>query len=355
MRASPYITWAKERAHLRYSLARSGAPACRPEELEAGPGDLVLHGPDEDGWMPLREAVGDRYGVRPGQVALAHGTSLANHLVCSALLEPGDEVLVEHPGYEPLTLVPELLGARTRRFDRESEMPGLLDPGRVLEALGPDTRMVVLSHPHNPTGRLAGREALKELAGLAESRDFHVLVDEVYLDLAAEAPRTAALLSPRVIATGGLTKSFGLGGLRAGWVIASEETAERVRRLNDLFTVLVAHTTERLALRALERAETLLAPRRALLSRNRERVDTFIRRRGELEWSPPDTGTVGWVRLEGAEVDRLCAVLEGEHESAVAPGRFFGVHDHFRIGFGMEGADLEEALRRLGSALDSLF
>lgn len=354
MRASPYIAWAKERAHLRYSLARSGAPACTLEELGADGGELALHGPDEDGWMPLREAVAARYGVRPAQVALAHGTSLANHLVCSALLEPGDEALVEHPGYEPLVLVPELLGARTRRFRRQGERGGELDPDLVLEALEPETRLVILSDLHNPTGRRADPEALKRLAELAESRDFHVLMDEIYLDLADETPRTSAQLSPRVIATGGLTKSFGLGGVRAGWVMASEETAERVRRLNDLFTVLVAHPTEQLALKALERAEEILPPRRELLASNRERVDAFVRRRPELTWSEPDAGTVGWVRLEGSDVEALCTVLEEEHESTVAPGRFFGAEDHFRIGFGMETADLEEALRRLGSALDRL-
>ena len=100
----------------------------------------------------------------------------------------------------------------------------------------------------------------------AEERDFHVLIDEVYLDLAPpERVRPAARLSPRIVATGSLTKSFGLGGLRIGWVLADPETAELLRRLNDLFTVVIAHPSERLGLMALEHAEDILETRRMMV------------------------------------------------------------------------------------------
>ncbi len=354
MIASPYLAWAKERAGLRYTLARSGTPLCSLEELGAGPDDLVLHSHDEDGWLPLRAAVGERYGVGGERVALAHGCTLANHLVASLLLRPGDAVLVEHPGYEPLVSLPESLEAVVHRFERVGEEGSAGLAGRVAAALVPGVRLVILSDPHNPTGARVDETSWRELAELAEQRDFHVLVDEIYLDLAPGLPRSAAALSPRIVATGGLTKSFGLGALRIGWVLAGTEMAERLIRLNDLFTVVVAHLCERFGLKALQRAETILAPRRALLEANRVRVDAFIAARPELDWIRPEAGSVGWVSPSGVPLEELEELLERDYESTIAPGRFFGVPECFRVGYGMPAADLEEALRRLGEALDRL-
>jgi aspartate/methionine/tyrosine aminotransferase len=352
MNHSPYLAWAKERAGLRYTLARSGTPSCTLEELGAGPEDLVLHSHDEDGWLPLRAAVGERYGVGGERVALAHGCTLANHLVASLLVRPGDIVLVERPGYEPLADLVRSLGAEALPFDRPMERGGPDLTGAVAAALAPGVRLVILSDPHNPTGARVPEEVWRGLATLAERSDFHVLVDEIYIDLDPGPPRTAAALSPRIVATGGLTKSFGLGALRIGWVLATPDLAARVIRLNDLFTVVVAHLCERLGLKALQRAETILAPRRALLEANRERVDAFIAARPELDWLRPEVGSVGWVIPTGVPLDRLEELLEREYESAIAPGRFFGVPACFRVGYGMPADDLEEALRRLGEALD---
>lgn len=350
MKSSPYITWAKERAALRYSLARSGVSLCSLEELGAGPEDLDLHSHDEDGWIPLREAVAARYGVPVEGVALAHGTSLANHLAITLLLDHGDVCLVEHPGYEPLMTLPRMLGAQVGTFDR---LAGDLVE-TVRRALTPQVRLLILSDPHNPTGLRLDAGDIERLADLAEERDFHLLLDEIYLDLAAATPRSAAAKSPRLLATGGLTKSFGLGALRIGWVLAEPAIAERIRRLNDLFTLVLAHPSERLGLRALQNADRILAPRRTLLATNRPLVDAFIRERPELSWTMPEVGTVGWVRLEGPSAEDLARVLEASYDSAIVPGRFFGEPSCFRIGYGMPTEDLHEALARLGASLDSL-
>ncbi|MFC1543699.1 pyridoxal phosphate-dependent aminotransferase [Gemmatimonadota bacterium] len=355
MKSSPYITWAKERAGLRYTLARSGAPLCTEQELGAQPEDLQLCSGDEDGWMPLREAVGNRYGVSADQVALTHGATHANMLVAALLLDDGDAVLFERPGYGALFDLLELQGTRVVRFERHGSEDG--DPlvGSVERALVPHTRLVVLSNPHNPTGRHGRESELAELGALAEVEGIHVLVDEIYMDLAEpDRIRSAAALSPRFLATGSLTKSFGLGAVRLGWVLGEADLAERIRRLNDLFTLVIAHPSERLALRALETAEAILTPRRELLRRNRPIVDAFVASRSELTWTVPEVGTVGWVCLQDASPDDLAALLEREYESSVAPGRFFDVPDHFRIGFAMPEEDLEEALDRLGQALDRL-
>ena len=131
------------------------------------------------------------------------------------------------------------------------------------------------------------------------------------------------------------------------------ELAARMRRLNGLFTSSMSHPAERLAARALDNAEMVLEMQCRRLDRNRAIAKEFVASRPELSWVEPHAGTVGFLRLEGGDVDGLVQRLLA-NDTLVTPGRFFGdgLADHFRIGFGMEQAHLEEGLRRLGSALD---
>ena len=143
---------------------------------------------------------------------------------------------------------------------------------------------------------------------------------------------------------------FGLAALRAGWILADAPLATRMRRLNGLFASSMSHPAERLAAHAFDHAEMLLDRQRKRVDKNRSIVAKFIASQPKLSWIAPDSGTVGFVRLEGGNVDGLAERLLAK-DSLVTPGRFFGVDDHFRIGFGMEQAHLEEGLKRLESVL----
>jgi hypothetical protein len=160
-------------------------------------------------------------------------------------------------------------------------------------------------------------------------------------------------LSDRFVTTRSLTKLFGLAALRAGWIVAETNLATRLRRLNGLFASSMSHPAERLAARALDNAEALLERQRARVDRNRSIATEFIDSHDSLSWVPPETGTVGFVRLEGANVEDLVERLL-QKESLVTPGRFFGLDDHFRMGFGMERSQLEEGLKRLDASLEEI-
>ena len=281
---------------------------------------------------------------------------MANHLACASLAEAGDHVLIEWPVYDPLVAVPRYLDCEVSFVERRAEDGYALDVARVERALTPRTRLVILSNLHNPTGAAVNRRELQSLAEMAESRDFYVLVDEVYLEWnygVGDDPelRSAINISPRFVTTRSLTKVFGLAALRAGWVLADPRLAKRMRRLNGLFASSMSHPAERLAARALDQAEMLLDKQRKRVDRNRAIAAKFIESQPALSWLAPEAGTVGFVRLEGGRVDELVERLL-ENDSLVTPGRFFGVEDHFRIGFGMEEAQLEEGLNRLGLALE---
>jgi len=355
--ASEYLEWARAHGTVKYSLAISGVPPFDVSLLSPSVDDFTMVADNEYGWPPLLERIARRYGVKPENVVLAHGTSMANHLACAALVEPGDRVLIETPVYDPLVAVPRYLGCEIDFFTRRSEYKYLLDVDNVARSLTPRTRLVILSNLHNPTGALAGHAELQSLARLAESHDFHVLVDEVYLEWlyrssVDSAMKSAINISPRFVTTRSLTKVFGLAALRAGWILADAELAVRMRRLNGLFASSMSHPAERLAARALDNAEMVLETQCRRLERNRSITSEFVASQSKLSWVQPVAGTVGFVRLKGGDVDGLVQRLLA-NDTLVTPGQFFGdeVADHFRIGFGMEQAHLEEALRRLASAL----
>ena len=353
MKESPYITWAKTHHDLRYSLAGSGVRPCPPELLEPPSELFPLSGSNEEGWVPLLERIARRYRLGTENVVLAPGASMANHLVCAQIIEHGDDVLVERPVYEPLYLLPRYYRANVVFFERRWADDFALDIDEIRRRLTPRTTLLVCSNLHNPTGALTARTTFEELGELAESEDFHVLVDEVYLEWLLDQGETSAIeLGPRFIITSSLTKAYGLDDLRAGWVVAETGIADKLRRLNDLFSIKMVHLAERWAAQALDRAPALLEAHRPALAANRELVDGFVAAQPALEWLPPPAGTVGWVRLHGLEVDELNARLL-PLETVVAPGRFFGAPDFFRLGFGQATELLEQGLERLAIGLQS--
>lgn len=351
---SPYIAWAKAKHGIRWNLARSGVPRPDPGRWFAGEaGDILAGGEHEEGWMPLMERIAGRYGVDPGQVVPVHGASMANHLAVAALVEPDDHVLVESPSYEPLWILPAYFHTEVESFGRDPEDGFQPDPQEIASRMGGRTRLVILSDLHNPSGVRLQPERLREIARLCEERGAHLLVDEVYLEfLYLQGARTAAALSPAVTTTRSLTKAYGLDDLRLGWIIASAETARRVRRLRDLYSITTAFPSERLGWHALGAADELLQETLELLDRNRGLVEAFVADRPRLRWTSPEAGSVGFVQLASDRVEALVELAEERYETIVAPGHFFGRPDHFRIGWGMDTGELREGLRRLGRALD---
>ena len=355
VRESEYLEWARAHGNIKYSLAISGVPPVDVSLLSPSVDDFTMVADNEYGWAPLLERIAERYVVDAKNVVLAHGTSMANHLACASLVEAGDHVLIEWPVYDPLVAVPRYLDCEVSFVERRAEDKYALDVARIAQAITPRTRLVILSNLHNPSGAVINRAELESLAQLAESRDFYVLVDEVYLEwnygLGDDAEiRSAINISQRFVTTRSLTKVFGLAALRAGWILAEAGLAVRMRRLNGLFASSMSHPAERLAARAFDHAKMLLAKQRKRVARNRSIATKFVESQPRLSWLPPDAGTVGFVRLEGGDVDALVERLLA-NDSLVTPGRFFGVLDHFRIGFGMEEDHLIEGLKRLDSAL----
>lgn len=351
---SRYMEWAKTRPVPEIDLAGSNILACTLEDLPGAREALALHGANDNGYGPLIDAIGARYRVDAECVTTASGTSGANFLVFAALLEPGDEVLVERPGYDPLPGAARVFGARTTRFERLFEEGFALDPDRVRAAMTSRTKLIVITTPHNPTGVVADAGALDAIGRLAARAGAYVLVDEVYRDVTGDTTPPAAGRGDPFITTNSLTKSYGLSSLRAGWAIASPQVSHRIRRARDVVDGTGSIVAERLAVLAFEHLDTLYRRARAILLRNKALADAFLASRPELEWAP-SAGTIVFPRIKGvADSQPFVECVMREQQTALGPGFFFDAPAHFRLGYGGATDKVREGLARVEDILQRL-
>jgi aspartate/methionine/tyrosine aminotransferase len=351
--ASHYMHWAKTQTPARFNLASSEVPHFRLDRFPIEIAALELDGASRYRYPELRERIARKNGVAAERVVMADGTSMANMLAMAALIAPGDEVLIEHPAYEPMVATALHLGADLRRFTRHGPAFAI-DPASVEAALSERTRLIVLTNLHNPTGNLADEATMRALGVMAARVGARVLIDEVYLDAAIPAEAGAAHLGDVFVTTSSLTKVHGLSGLRCGWILAEPELAERMWRLNELFGVAQAHADERLSCIALDRLDEIDDGIPALLATNRDLANGFFAGCDDLEVAPMVNGITAFPRLRRGKVDDLHALLREQYDTAIVPGRFFGLADHFRIGVGGPTEMIEAALERLGAGLDAL-
>lgn len=351
---SNYMHWAKFKPAVRYPLTTSEVPHFRMDTLPIAIAELELDGASHPRYRPLRERIGTRYGVSVERVITADGTSMANFLAMAALISPGDEVLIEQPTYEPLLAAASFLGAEIKRFERKPADGFRLDPAIVEPHMSDRTRLIVITNLHNPSGALAVEDELRAIGRIAAKRGAHVLIDEVYLDSAVPPGRSAVHLGPEFVITNSLTKVYGLSGLRCGWILAEPDHAERMWRLNDLFGVNQAHPAERLASIAFDRIDEVIGDNPTMLERNRSRFNAFVANRDDLECIPAAHGITAFPHWSGGDTERLNHHLHEHYDTAVVPGHWFEKAAHFRVGFGLPTGDFDEALNRLGAALDDL-
>ncbi len=359
---APYMEWAKARPAARFDLAGSNIEACSIDEIPGIRDAIGFDGDNENGYEPLLDAIASHYGVDAAQVTTAQGASGANFLACAALLEPADDVLVETPGYDPLLGAPRLLGARVNQFVRDFDEGFALDPERVESALTPRTRLIIVTNPHNPSGVLADPDALDAIGQIARAHGAHVLLDEVYLDVAqasttghgVETIHSFAHRGDVFVCTNSLTKSYGLSGLRCGWILSSVEVADRIRRTRDVVDGTGSIVSERLAVAAFGHLGRLLRRATSRLETNRPIVDGFLRSRTDLAWAP-SAGTVVFPRVRRVnDTSALAERLLKEHETAVVPGRFFQAPAHVRVGLGGPTDTLRAGLHAIAEVLDQL-
>jgi aspartate/methionine/tyrosine aminotransferase len=344
--------WSKTQSRARYNLATSGVASFPLCELPIDLKDLEINGENSYGYAPLQQAIAAYHRVDPDCVVEAAGTSMANHLAIAAIIEPGDEVLVEHPAYGPILDIAHYLEAGIKRFRRAEENGWAIDPAEIRRCVTPKTRMIVITNLHNPTSVLTPESLLEEIGDIAQSVGALVLVDEVYLDAVyKDTPRTSFHLGPEFVVTSSLTKVYGVSGLRCGWILAQPDLAWKMRALNDLYSATPVHPGELLSVAAFQHLDLLRERARRIVDADRKLLRAFLKEQSSLSALSTEWGTTSFPRLLGGNTHAFLERLQRDFETSAVPGRFFEMPDHFRIGMGVNTEMFAEGLNRINRAL----
>ena len=357
-----------------WNIAESGVHPLRLDELAAREADrdalLEQHLSylQTNGSVELREAVAALYdGASAGHVQITTGGSEANWISLWHLIEPGEEVVLMTPNYPQAAGIARALGARVRNWPllRVEGGSGVAAAWRPdLDALPslvtPQTRAIVICTPNNPTGARLRAADLDAICAAAARTGAWVVSDEIYrgaeLD-GAETP-TAWGRYDRVLVTSGLSKAYGLPGLRIGWVVGPPATVEALWGVHDYTTIAPGALSDRAARIALEpqRRAWILARTRGIIATNYAIVRRWIEQRAATLWhAAPDAGAIAFVRYSHQIGSTLLTErLREERSVLVVPGDHFGMDGYLRIGFGGDPLALTRALEHIGEVLDTV-
>ena len=328
-------------------LAESGVRPLAASRFDTDPGELGYVIPTA-GDPELRERVGSLHDRTAEETLFTCGTQEANFLAFLATVE--NHAVVVTPTYGSLTAVPRALGEVTAVPLGDGWR---LELDAVADALRPETDLVVVNNPNNPTGRYHDEDRMRAVYEACADNDTYLLCDEVYRLLAEEPLPPVASLGEYGVSTAGVSKSFGLAGLRFGWLCGPEAVVDAAGRWKDYTTISPPQFGQHVARQALDRRGELLGESRALAAEHRRVAAGFLEEH-DLAWSDPDCGVNALVEVPDGFPDgeTFCRRVVEEASVVLAPGEAFGHPERFRIGYGLPLSELREGLSRLETVLD---
>jgi aspartate/methionine/tyrosine aminotransferase len=353
-------TW---ETRVRYNLSESGVAALTAGELRhltaatADELDRVRLGYGQsDGDDELRAAIAALYpGATGDNVIVTVGSAEANYVLCWALIRPRDRVVVVTPTYMQIPGLTLNFGAAVTRISLRPEAGWEPDPDDVHQAVTRGTRLVVVTNPNNPTGHALTEAARMTIVERARQVGAWLLVDEVYQGAELDGPETRSFWGSyeRVIVVNGLSKAYGLPGLRIGWIVCPSELKTEILLRHDYTVIGVSPLNAFLASRALGARSRILERTRTILTTNYPILEGWLRQFADrVEWWKPDCGAICFARC-GPAVDTIQLVerVRAECDVLLVPGDHFEQPHHLRFGYGAERETLEEALGALAPAL----
>ena len=295
--------------------------------------------------------------MQPEQVLVHAGAEEAIFLFMHAVLQLGDHVIVHSPCYQSLFEIARSRGCEVTRWQARERNGWALDLDELRRALRANTRVIVINTPHNPTGYLMSPEDFREVNQMAQAKGIVVFSDEVYRESeyrAIERLPAAGDINESAVSLGVMSKTYGLAGLRLGWIATRHaEIYEKMARLKDYTTICNSAPSEFLATLALRHREKIVLRNLDIILRNLDLLDRFLARfKNRFSWQRPAAGPIAFPRLLGENVETFCERLVRQTGVLLAPGTLFEDYDnHFRIGFGRK--NLPEAIARLEDFLHS--
>jgi len=353
---------------VEYNLTESGLhpftmrELLDPHEIEALV-DLPLGYGHTEGEPALREAIAALYpGAGADNVLVTTGSSEANMLAVMSLLDAGDEAIIITPNFMQLPGLAKALGAKVHQVPlRLSGSRWMLDLDEVARAITPNTRLISVCNPNNPTGGVLSADERSGLASLATRHGIALHADEIYRGAELASPETETLFAaaPATVITGGTAKAMALAGLRIGWIVSSKDIIEKAMQRQDYTTIGSNALGQRIALFALqpEKRAWIVARNRRLLARNLDQLSRWIEARSVIfSWVPPQAGAMAFLRYDlPVSSDDFCRRLRETQSVFAVAGSWFGMEGHLRLGIGGEPDHFRDALRRIDRFLQDEF
>ncbi len=346
-----------------YDMSESGVRPLSLRDLGAMGLDLdaLLNTPlgysQSNGTIELREALATIYpGATVDRIEVTNGTSEANYILALALIEPGCRVALEVPNYMQYPGLVRSLGAQVATFRLIPEAGWQVDWEEFERAVTPGTKLVYLSHPHNPTGSVLSPEAMQRIAARCEQVGAWLLADEVYQGAEIHVPRTPSFwgMSERVIVTSGLSKAYGIPGVRIGWIAAPPDVIAECWSRHDYITIGPNKLSDRIARIAVEQRERCFSRTRVILQHNLSVARQWILGfHGFLTWTEPAAAAIALVRYHAPipSLD-LAETIRKRQSTLVVPGAHLGLEGYLRIWIGGREEYLREGLSRIGAELN---
>jgi len=356
---------------VEFNLSESGVLPLRVEEVlqtSKASADFLALGlkySESDGSEELREHIAAWYDTTSDHVLVTNGGSEANFTALWGLLEKGDHAAVMLPNYLQTWGLSRALAAKTHGFHlvegvENGKARWALDIESLHRAVSKETRLIVVTNPNNPTGAVLNQWEMDEVVRVARKTRAWLLVDEIYRGAEVSGPLTPTFWGSydKLLITSGLSKAFGLPGLRLGWIIAPPKIIARLCSYHDYTTLTPTMLSDRLARIVMEpvRREQVLERTRAIVRRNLPRLESWIHSHDDIfSYIPPVAGAITFFRYKlpitsAALFDRL----RKERSVLITPGDHFGVGRYIRVGFGYDVEYTLRGLARIDLTLEEL-
>ncbi len=350
---------------VRYNLSESGVhpasigelipDAKEREELLA----VELGYSQSNGTPELRRAIASIYpGSTEDNVITTVGTAEANFLIAWLLTEPGDEVVMMLPNYMQLWGLVRAFGAEIQPLPLVEELEWAPDLDALDRAVSPKTKLIAVCNPNNPTGAILTEQEMERIVAAARRADAWLLADEVYRGAELERDVTPSFWGSyeKVIITSGLSKAYGLPGLRIGWIVSTPELVANAWSYHDYTTIGPGPASDLLARIALrpENRTRLLTRTRNILNSNYPILADWAHA-NELSFVPPNAGAIAYLRYH-LDIGSLELVerLRKERSVLIVPGEHFLMGKYLRIGFGSNAEHLREGLDMISAFISEL-
>jgi aspartate/methionine/tyrosine aminotransferase len=277
----------------------------------------------------------------------------------AALCEAEDHVIVLTPCYQSLLEIPKKLGCAITTVALQESNQWNIDIEAIRAAIRPSTKLVIINFPHNPTGQIIRPSQLQELINLLDQHGIWLFSDEVYRLLGESEgvwAEAAACLYDKAISLGVMSKSFGMAGLRIGWIACQQSAIfEQIERVKHYTSICNSGLSEIISIIALRNKDIILDRNNNILAENIKLLDSFMQRyAGKFSWVRPSGGCVGFVHYKTSEsIDLFCKKLVENKGVLLMPASLYDVTtNHFRIGFGR--INMPQALRKLEEFVELL-